>query len=161
MCFALFKTPIKFDDVSILQRGTMSVICIKVIYYRRANLSAELVSGSVETNNQISSLTGMVLALVISIEGGHSEGPLGTGTVRKGGTISVGRGTTRKGSGAAVEAVSVVAEGFFTPPAGAPPVPKIGSPPKAAVQAEKPGGQGEEERVLTFEERRKKFEGGT
>ncbi|PPQ95284.1 hypothetical protein CVT26_014858 [Gymnopilus dilepis] len=98
---------------------------------------------------------------VINIEGGHSEGPLGTGTVRKGGTISVGRGTTRKGSGAAVEAVSVVAEGFFTPPAGAPPVPKIGSPPKAAVQAEKPGGQEEEERVLTFEERRKKFEGGT
>ncbi|KJA26142.1 hypothetical protein HYPSUDRAFT_133611 [Hypholoma sublateritium FD-334 SS-4] len=40
------------------------------------------------------------------------------------GTIAVGRGTMRKGSGAAVEAVGVIAEGFFSSPSGAPPLPK-------------------------------------
>lgn len=39
------------------------------------------------------------------------------------GSISVGRGTMRKGSGAAVEALGVTASGFFTPPQDAPPVP--------------------------------------
>ncbi|TFK72299.1 Rho GTPase activation protein [Pluteus cervinus] len=46
-----------------------------------------------------------------------------SGTVTgKRGSISVGRGT-RKSAGAAVEALSITAEGFFTAPASAPPVP--------------------------------------
>ncbi|KAG6864402.1 hypothetical protein C0991_009853 [Blastosporella zonata] len=54
---------------------------------------------------------------VISIENGT-----GTVTGRRG-SISVGRGTTRKASGAGVEAIGVTAEGFFSPPSSAPPVP--------------------------------------
>ncbi|RDB14657.1 Rho GTPase-activating protein 8 [Hypsizygus marmoreus] len=48
----------------------------------------------------------------------------GAGTIggRKG-SISVGRGTTRKSSGAGVEALGITAEGFFTAPSTAPPVP--------------------------------------
>ena len=38
-----------------------------------------------------------------------------SGTICKG-SISIGRGTTRKASGAGVEAVGVTASGFFTPP---------------------------------------------
>jgi Rho GTPase-activating protein 1 len=53
---------------------------------------------------------------MISIEKG---GPVGT--VGRKGTITVGRGTTRKSSGAAVEALSVTAAGFFSPP----PVPSL------------------------------------
>jgi len=43
-----------------------------------------------------------------------------SGTIRKG-SISVGRGTMRKASGAGVEAVGVTASGFFAPPV--PPLP--------------------------------------
>lgn len=57
----------------------------------------------------------------ISIEKG---GPLGTS---RRGSIAIGRGTTRKGAGSAVEAIGLTASGFFTPPASAPPVP---SPPR-------------------------------
>ncbi|VDB87380.1 unnamed protein product [Peniophora sp. CBMAI 1063] len=39
------------------------------------------------------------------------------------GSIAVGRGTTRKSTGSAVQAVGVTASGFFTPPEGAPPLP--------------------------------------
>ncbi|KAI0260222.1 hypothetical protein BC834DRAFT_901746 [Gloeopeniophorella convolvens] len=46
----------------------------------------------------------------------------GSGTMR-GGTISVGRGTLRKASGAGVEAVGVTAAGFFAPPV--PPLPPM------------------------------------
>ncbi len=51
----------------------------------------------------------------------------GTGT-RRGGSISVGRGTVKgaKGSGSSVEAVGITASGFFAPPTDAPPLP---SPP--------------------------------
>jgi Rho GTPase-activating protein 1 len=55
---------------------------------------------------------------MISIEKG---GP--AGTVGKKGTITIGRGTTRKSSGAAVEALSVTAAGFFSPP----PIPSLPS----------------------------------
>lgn len=54
---------------------------------------------------------------VISIDNGR-----GLPGSRKG-SISVGRGTTRKSSGAGVEAIGVTAGGFFTPPSSAPPVP--------------------------------------
>ncbi|KAI0051443.1 RhoGAP-domain-containing protein [Auriscalpium vulgare] len=56
----------------------------------------------------------------ISIDKAGSAG----GTLRKG-SISVGHGTTRKASGAAVSAVGVTASGFFTPPSEAPPVPAV------------------------------------
>jgi Rho GTPase-activating protein 1 len=58
---------------------------------------------------------------MVSIENGLG----GVGTVGKRGSISVGRGGTRKASGAGVEALGVTAEGFFTPPSGAPPVPPL------------------------------------
>lgn len=53
----------------------------------------------------------------ISIEKGGVPG-----TSRRG-SIAIGRGTTRKGSGSAVETIGVTANGFFTAPASAPPVP--------------------------------------
>ncbi|ESK82597.1 rho gtpase-activating protein 8 [Moniliophthora roreri MCA 2997] len=53
---------------------------------------------------------------VISIEKGL--GAAGVGTIGKKGSISVGRGTTRKSIGSGVEAVGITAEGFFTPPPG-------------------------------------------
>lgn len=43
----------------------------------------------------------------------------------KRGSISIGRGTTRKSSGAGVEAMGITASGFFAPPASAPPVPSL------------------------------------
>ena len=55
----------------------------------------------------------------ISIEnGGGASGSTGTTIQTKGGSISVGRGTSRKGSGASVEAVGVTAGGFFSSPDG-------------------------------------------
>ncbi|KAF5371987.1 hypothetical protein D9615_008144 [Tricholomella constricta] len=51
----------------------------------------------------------------------------GSGTVSGGrkGSISIGRGTTRKSSGAGVEAFGITAEGFFSAPKAAPPVPPM------------------------------------
>ncbi|GJE90264.1 RhoGAP-domain-containing protein [Phanerochaete sordida] len=40
------------------------------------------------------------------------------------GSISVGRGTTRKGSASGVEAMGITASGFFAPPQDAPPLPE-------------------------------------
>lgn len=56
---------------------------------------------------------------MISIDNGNGNGNMGT----RRGSISVGRGTTRKSSGAGVEAISVTAGGFFSAPNSAPPVP--------------------------------------
>jgi Rho GTPase-activating protein 1 len=58
---------------------------------------------------------------MISIDNGHGA----PGTSTRKGSISVGRGTTRKSSGAGVEAMSITAEGFFTPTNFAPPVPSF------------------------------------
>jgi len=55
---------------------------------------------------------------MVSIDNGH-----GTSGTRRG-SISVGRGT-RKSSGAGVEAISITAEGFFSAPNSAPPVPSL------------------------------------
>ena len=55
---------------------------------------------------------------MVNIEKGGTPG-----TVGRKGSIAIGRGTTRKSSGAGVEAVSITAEGFFTPPNDVPPVP--------------------------------------
>jgi Rho GTPase-activating protein 1 len=51
---------------------------------------------------------------LVSVEKG--SGVAGTGTVGRKGSIAVGRGTTRKASGAAVEAVGITASGFFSAP---------------------------------------------
>ncbi|KAF8973769.1 hypothetical protein BDZ97DRAFT_1900560 [Flammula alnicola] len=102
---------------------------------------------------------------MVSIEGSGSNGGGGAygtaGTLRKG-SIVVGRGSTRKGSGAAVEAVSVIAEGFFTPPAGAPPVPKRHSLSATPRREERNGAEqdGDEEPRLSVSERRRLFERG-
>ena len=95
---------------------------------------------------------------LISIE--RSGSAVFGGTMRKG-SISIGRGTTRKGSGAAVEAVGVVAEGFFTPPSGAPPVPKLVASPRSSISRSGAEGEGDqEEPTLSVGERRKLFENG-
>ncbi|KAL4245274.1 Rho-GAP domain-containing protein [Abortiporus biennis] len=48
----------------------------------------------------------------------------GGGTSRRG-SIAIGRGTTRKSAGSAVEAAGITAAGFFTAPTSAPPVPDL------------------------------------
>ncbi|KAJ7490694.1 CDC42 rho GTPase-activating protein [Mycena latifolia] len=53
---------------------------------------------------------------LVSVEKGSPGAGAGAGTVGRKGSISVGRGTTRKASGAAVEAVGITAEGFFSAP---------------------------------------------
>ena len=55
----------------------------------------------------------------ISIE----KGMIGGGPGGRKGSISVGRGTTRKGTGSGVEAIGITANGFFSPPENIPPVP--------------------------------------
>ncbi|KAF9459209.1 RhoGAP-domain-containing protein [Collybia nuda] len=72
---------------------------------------------------------------MISIENG------GAVAGRKG-SISVGRGTTRKSSGAGVEAISITAEGFFSAPSTAPPVPPLRHNNGASVNGGNGGGGG-------------------
>lgn len=60
---------------------------------------------------------------MISIDNGRGVAGTGTGTRR--GSITIGRGTTRKSSGAGVEAISITAGGFFAAPNSAPPVPSL------------------------------------
>ncbi|KAF9527505.1 hypothetical protein CPB83DRAFT_855894 [Crepidotus variabilis] len=88
----------------------------------------------------------------ISIDAGNN-GPLGSGTSRRG-SIAIGRGTTRKGSGASVTAVGITAEGFFSAPGNAPPVPKLPSSPTGPSSRVSE----EEERNLSVGERRRMFE---
>jgi Rho GTPase-activating protein 1 len=56
---------------------------------------------------------------MISVE----KGTAGGGPGGRKGSISIGRGTTRKSTGSGVEAVGITANGFFTPPESSPPVP--------------------------------------
>lgn len=49
----------------------------------------------------------------------------GAGGASRKGSISIGRGTMKKGSGSGVEAMGVTASGFFAPPKSAPPVPNL------------------------------------
>lgn len=56
---------------------------------------------------------------MISIE----KTTVGGGPGGRKGSISIGRGTTRKGTGSGVEAIGVTANGFFAPPESSPPVP--------------------------------------
>ena len=48
---------------------------------------------------------------------------IGGGPGGRKGSISIGRGTTKKGTGSGVEAVGITANGFFAPPESSPPVP--------------------------------------
>jgi Rho GTPase-activating protein 1 len=85
-------------------------------------------SRSVQGDNNVGGVAGGVMAggkakSMISIEKGG--GP--AGTAGRKGSISIGRGT-RKAAGAAVEAISVTAAGFFSPPMSAPPVPPLPEP---------------------------------
>lgn len=86
----------------------------------------ESASGSGNTGGGYSYASMSKAKSMISIEKG---GPVGT-TGRKG-SISVGRGTTRKSTGAGVEAIGITAEGFFSAPSSAPPV-----PPKRGVRSD-------------------------
>ena len=86
---------------------------------------------------------------VISIE----SSPIVNTTLRRG-SITIGRAATRKGSGSAVEAVSVTAAGFFTPPQGVPPP----IPPRTTSPSSRMTGPEEEDRVLNVAEARKLFE---
>ncbi|KIM45092.1 hypothetical protein M413DRAFT_329932 [Hebeloma cylindrosporum] len=91
---------------------------------------------------------------MVSVEGSGHSGAYGSGGTRRG-SITIGRSTTRKGSGAAVEAVSVVAVGFFTPPANGPTTPNL------LEEQDKSTPEEEEGKVLTVGERRRMFERGT
>ena len=53
------------------------------------------------------------------------EKGVGYGVASRRGSIAIGRGTTRKSTGSGVEATGITAEGFFTPPTSAPPVPSL------------------------------------
>ena len=93
---------------------------------------------------------------MVSVEGSSHSSSYGSGGTRRG-SITIGRSATRKGSGAAVEAVSVVAGGFFTSPTD-------GSKPSTHTRLEeqdKSAPEDEEGRVLTVGERRRMFESGT
>ena len=98
---------------------------------------------------------------MISIEppGSHTNGNTPIGTVRRGGSIAIGRGTARKGSGSAVEAVGVTAAGFFVPPSGDS-VPQLHAPPERTTATGEGGDVDEEERV-NVAERRRMFENST
>lgn len=92
---------------------------------------------------------------MVSVEGsGHSNSYGSSGTRR--GSITIGRSTTRKGSGAAVEVVSVVAGGFFTSPTNGPKP----TTPSQLEEQDKSAPEDEEGKVLTVGERRRMFESG-
>jgi Rho GTPase-activating protein 1 len=92
---------------------------------------------------------------MVSVEGSGHSGSYGSGGTRRG-SITIGRSTTRKGSGAAVEAVSVVAGGFFTSPTSGP-KPTTHS----RLEEHDKSAPEDEVKVLTVGERRRMFEGGT
>lgn len=90
----------------------------------------------------------------VSVEKNGSS-PIGNASFRRG-SITIGKGATRKGSGAAVEAVGITASGFFAPPGGGPPsVPVLPtSPSSRKVEPE------EEDQSLSVADRKKLFEAG-
>ncbi|CAL1712315.1 unnamed protein product [Somion occarium] len=53
------------------------------------------------------------------------EKAVGNGGTSRRGSIAIGRGTTRKSAGAGVTATGITAEGFFSAPGNAPPVPLL------------------------------------
>jgi Rho GTPase-activating protein 1 len=88
----------------------------------------------------------------ISVE----SSPFGNTNLRRG-SITIGKAATRKGSGSAVEAVSVTASGFFTPPEGVSPA--VPAPPSSSTAPSgRTTGPEEEDRVLNVADRRRIFE---
>ena len=81
--------------------------------------SRSVYTAGASTNGYPTGTVGRSARSMISIE----KGGAGGGT-RKG-SISVGRGTMKKGSGSGVEAMGITASGFFAPPTSAPPVPSL------------------------------------
>lgn len=89
---------------------------------------------------------------VISIEN-SANSPIGNATMRRG-SITIGKGATRKGSGSPVEAIGITASGFFTPPG----VVSQTVPTLPASPSSRPVEADEEDKVLNVSERRKLFE---
>ncbi|KAJ3743312.1 Rho GTPase activation protein, partial [Lentinula raphanica] len=97
------------------------------------NLNGELsasISSLPSSSSSSSSARGKARS-TISVEKGSvsTVGPNGKKTSSKG-SISISRGTnrthrTQKSTGSGVAAIGITAEGFFTPPAGVPPVPPV------------------------------------
>jgi Rho GTPase-activating protein 1 len=81
--------------------------------------------GGLGMKNGYASPPGTVTKAKSMISINNGDGSPGIGTRR--GSISVGRGTTRKSSGAGVEAIGITAGGFFTSPNSVPPVPPLPS----------------------------------
>ena len=84
---------------------------------KRSDRSLHTTSGT-GTGGNLQGTTGKAKSM-ISIE----KGMIGGGPGGRKGSISIGRGTTRKGTGSGVEAVGITANGFFSPPESVPPVP--------------------------------------
>jgi len=74
----------------------------------------------IRNGNGYSQATATKAKSMVSVDNGHGVSSTG---MRKG-SISLGRGTRRM-SGAGVEAISITAGGFFTPPNSVPPVPSL------------------------------------
>jgi Rho GTPase-activating protein 1 len=88
--------------------------------------------GMFGNGNGHSQVTASKAKSMISIDNG--DGTLGAGTRR--GSIAIGRGTTRKSSGAGVEAISITAGGFFSAPNSPHPVPTAPSVQGSDIKAE-------------------------
>ena len=75
-------------------------------------------TGGAGVGGNLQSAVGKTKSLV-SVE----KRTIGGGPGGRKGSISIGRGTTSKGTGSGVEAIGITANGFFTPPESSPPVP--------------------------------------
>ncbi len=123
------------------------------------NANDRTTSSSPSAWNKSSATSGKARSL-ITIEGGNNT-PIGTIMNRRG-SIAIGRGTTRKGSGSAVEAVGVTAEGFFAPPGGVPA--RVSTVSSSSKNASSPtsdrDADGENATLLSVSERKRVFENG-
>ena len=87
---------------------------------KRSNQSLRTTSGAGSTGvgGNLQGTVGKAKS-TISIE----KRTIGGGPGGRKGSISIGRGTTSKGTGSGVEAIGITANGFFMPPESSPPVP--------------------------------------
>lgn len=111
------------------------------------------ISGSPSAWNKSFASNHVKTRSLITIEGG-----IGNITTNRKGSIAIGRGTTRKGSGSAVEAVSVTAEGLFTPPGNM--LVQISSSVSASSPTTEQDADGEEAAIFSVNERKRMFENG-
>jgi Rho GTPase-activating protein 1 len=89
----------------------------------RSNQSAEKSAHTIDGNGKPQSGTVTKAKSMVSIDNGDQT----PGIATRRGSISVGRRTRRKSSGAGVEAINISAGGFFTPPNSSPSVPTFPS----------------------------------